>query len=299
MAEEPRFRIRGESEATALPVTRLVTVQTARRLVPGSGRASDGETRLAADEVVRVTLTNGFALWTRADDLVRERGQQTATRGVAIDRNTAWELDTRPPEQARGATRGGWGLGVSVLDCFGVDLKDQSIRPLGERLEEHQLQGQLPGLYHCALGDSFALTPVTAETPIAVDQGPLLVFIHGTGSSCQGSFGALWAGSTAATAAREDLSRRYGTRALAWEHRSLTESPIVNALGLVRALPAGAQLHLVTHSRGGLVGELLCLGERDRAIDPLQPDLLDTLFAADHTLAAQLGLSPLAACRRR
>jgi len=295
MAENPMVRVRGDSQAVALPATGRVAVQTARRLVPGGGRTSGGETRLAADEVLRVTLTNGFALWIRADDLVRERGHQTATRGGAIDWDTAWELDTRPPAQAHGATRGGWGLGVSILDCFDVDLKDQRIRTLGERLEEHQLQGQLPGLYHCALGDTFALTPVTAETPIVVDQGPLLVFIHGTGSSCRGSFGALWAGSTAATAAREDLSRRYGTRALAWEHRSLTESPIVNALELVRALPAGAQLHLVTHSRGGLVGELLCLGERDRATDPLQPHLLDTLFAADHTLAAQLGLNPLAA----
>ena len=66
-------------------------------------------------------------------------------------------------------------------------------------------------------------------------------------------------------------------------------------LGTGPALPAGADLHLLTHSRGGLVGELLCLAERDRATDPLRPDLLDTLFAADRTLAPQLGLGPLAA----
>ena len=54
---------------------------------------------------------------------------------------------------------------------------------------------------------------------------------------------------------------RYGDNIFAFEHRSLTESPIQNALELAEALPKGAELHLVTHSRGGMVGDLIALGQ--------------------------------------
>ncbi|HZT54950.1 MAG TPA: hypothetical protein VFA35_01900, partial [Burkholderiaceae bacterium] len=50
---------------------------------------------------------------------------------------------------------------------------------------------------------------------------------------------------------------RYKNRVYALDHPTLGESPITNALALVKALPAGARLHLVTHSRGGLVAEVL------------------------------------------
>ena len=50
------------------------------------------------------------------------------------------------------------------------------------------------------------------------------------------------------------------TRIVGLNHRTLSESPAQNALALVKQLPANARLHLLTHSRGGLVGELLALG---------------------------------------
>ena len=295
MAADQTFRIRGEEQGAERPATRRVAVAQARRILPGSRRGGGaGEITLVADEVLRLTLSNGCVLWTRADDLVRERGRQGVSRGG----EATWELDTRPPERGRGTTRGWLGLGIAVLDCFGIDLKGQTAVGLGRLLEERQLQGQAPGLYRCDLGDTFALSPLTPDAPVPADQGPILLFIHGTGSSCQGSFGALWdLECRPARAARDELARRYGRRALAWEHRSLTQSPILNVLELVleliRVLPEGADLHLVTHSRGGLIGELLCLAERERVTDPLRPDLLDTLFAADHTIAEQSGLGPL------
>jgi CHAT domain-containing protein/pimeloyl-ACP methyl ester carboxylesterase len=91
-------------------------------------------------------------------------------------------------------------------------------------------------------------------------QGPLLVFIHGTGSNGAGSFGDLQETS------EEDwraLRATYGERIYTFEHYTFSESPIDNALALARILPAGARIHLVTHSRGGLVGDLLCLRQVD------------------------------------
>jgi len=142
------------------------------------------------------------------------------------------------------------------------------------------------------------MSPVGETTPGVASGRPVLVFLHGTMSSFAGSFKDLASGATdeggqSARALRALLADRYAAEVYAWEHRTLTESPIENALALIDALPADTELHLITHSRGGLVGELLCLAQRDKHDDPLRTDQIDHLFAADHTVAEQLGLGPL------
>jgi hypothetical protein len=58
-------------------------------------------------------------------------------------------------------------------------------------------------------------------------------------------------------------SSGYGDRVYALDHLTLSRSPLENALTLVSALPVGARVHLVTHSRGGLVAEALVRGSAD------------------------------------
>ena len=283
-----RYRIRGTVSDAATPDAGAgVAVLHGRRLIPGRARDGvTGELEVAADEVVRIELDNGFVLWSRADDLVREHGH----RSVSRDGDSAWEFDALDTAATAPASRGLLGLGIRVLDFFGIDLKKKSAAALGKWFEEKRL-GRPPGVYHCTL-DAFALTPLAARAAIAADAGPLLVFLHGTGSSCEGSFGGLWdAANREGAALRRRLTARYGERVFALEHRSLTESPISNALALAKRLPKGAELHLVSHSRGGMVGELMCLGEC-RGLDAVI-GRLDELFAADRTLAEQIGLGAL------
>ncbi len=54
-----------------------------------------------------------------------------------------------------------------------------------------------------------------------------------------------------------------------YEHRTFSQSPVENALELVEFLPKNVKLSVLTHSRGGLVGDLLCLGRNinDSIID--------------------------------
>ena len=84
--------------------------------------------------------------------------------------------------------------------------------------------------------------------------GPMLVFIHGTFSDTQGTFGKLWTNHPQRVRA---LFSFYGNRVYGLDHPTLGVSPIANAVTLARALPEGARLCLVTHSRGGLVAEVL------------------------------------------
>lgn len=295
---QAHYLIRGSArdvETERRSTGELVSVRRARRLAPG--RTRDGaidELEVAADEIVRIELDNGFVLWSRADDMVREHGRQALSR----DGTQAWEFDRLTPQRAQAGTargeRGLMGLGIKALEFFGVDLKETVASKLGAWIEDKQLTDYPPRLYRCALDDRFELRPLTAREPIPADKGPLLIFLHGTASSVEGSFGKLWAdGNLEGKKTRDGLKARYGDRVFALQHRSLTESPIANALALLEQTPEGAELHLVSHSRGGLVGELLCLGDCENLEEALSAERIEKLFAADRTLAEQIGLSPL------
>lgn len=301
------FRIRGNFSAPE-PATRRTastnapaTVLSHRLLTPGRARDGvTGELDVAADEVVRIELDNGFELWTRADALVREHGRRSLER----DGGDAWEFDTlgdtlatplapTSGDASRGE-RGALGLGIRVLEFFGIRVEEKAATKLGRWFEDRKLEGGKPGLHALSLDGAFALSPLSDKALLPATADPLLILLHGTASSTQGSFGKLWAADNAAGLdARTRLAAAYAGRAFAFEHRSLTESPVVNALALVRRLPKGAQLHLVSHSRGGLVGELLCLGQCEGVATQLDPGRLTQLFAADRTIAEQLGLLPL------
>ena len=293
------FRIRGtpvtqEHTARLAPAGEAAVV-IERRLLLSPGRARDGVTaehEVPADEVVRIELDNGFELWTRADTLVREHGR----RSLARDGGDAWEFDDLAPasvDASRGE-RGLVGLGIRVLEFFGVSVEEKAARKLGEWFEGRTLAGGKAGLHALDFDGGFALEAIADGTTLPASADPTLIFLHGTASSTEGSFGKLWAADNGtARDARARLATAYRGRSFAYEHRSLTESPVANALALVRRLPEGARLHLVSHSRGGLVGELLCLGQCEGVEQLLDKALVRELFAADRTIAAQLGLLPL------
>jgi hypothetical protein len=66
------------------------------------------------------------------------------------------------------------------------------------------------------------------------------------------------AGHAAAVArARDPAPAPRGQRVFALDHPTMSQSPIANALTLVKAMPKGARMHLLTHSRGGVVAEVL------------------------------------------
>ena len=114
------------------------------------------------------------------------------------------------------------------------------------------------GLFRLKPDGSFG-EQITAELP--ADPQTYLVFIHGTASSTQGSFHGFWDDPVKKQPTDEwkALLKTYGNRILALEHRTLSVSPAQNTLDLVRLLPPKATIHVITHSRGGLVGELLGL----------------------------------------
>ena len=119
-----------------------VTVSSARRLrVGGAARDAAGAAALvdvAADDAVCVEYENGIKLWMRADDLLRDRGRQAASRSGEA---AAWEIDTAPrlgsirDDAGVSADRGVVGLGIKVLEFFGVKVAATSARVFGDKFE--------------------------------------------------------------------------------------------------------------------------------------------------------------------
>lgn len=125
---------------------------------------------------------------------------------------------------------------------------------------ESRLEGE-PGLYRwhdkqIQLTDRVAADDKELATA-AKNKEHILIFIHGTGANTSSSFGDLR--SENQEVSWDALTRPFNKRVYSFEHRTLSESPLDNALQLAKALPKGCHFSLVTHSRGGLVGDLMCL----------------------------------------
>ena len=175
-------------------------------------------------------------------------------------------------DAAKGAMTNAAEVGVSWLGAKALmwAIEDKLDRPAG-RLYAWRGDGELT-----AAGAGF--DPETDTGPAADETRPMLVFIHGTGSSTLGSFGDLQRSDRALWSV---LEHAFPGGIYGFEHRSLSESPIDNALQLLRALPPRAQVSFVSHSRGGLVADLLCLADIERSIDAYHYEFPASALADD------------------
>jgi hypothetical protein len=222
-----------------------VTQKKAYRIEGGRAAEKPAEVQDArADDVIEIELEGGLKLWTTVERFEKDFGRKVrGEEGVM----------TVPAELSLGGPSRGWGSWVlKGLRLFNVDLAGMAANKIAEKLEERIK----PGLYRCLPGDTFALGPM--EKARIPKGNPILIFIHGTASSTEGSFGGLWGEPNRQI--RRAIFQQYNDHVYAFEHRTLSESPLENAVEILQNVSEGANLHLVTHSRGGLVGELICRG---------------------------------------
>lgn len=260
----------------------------------GALRSAGEPQRLVAvpgEDVVALHITGGPVLVlhpAHARDLLLAQAAAAPTRGKAPAAPKVGE--GAPPSEVRvtaplrwhgqeaGSTTRGL-LGDVVLGAIEVItglVKDQAVALAASQVVQHVDAQVDAGLYALAPESLGKLKgqgrKVTPQHPIAPAAQPLLVLIHGTFVETTSTFGKLWALHPGLV---RTLFAHYGNQVYALDHETLGKSPIANALTLVEALPAGAQLHLVTHSRGGLVAEVLArlahqrtVGDADLAFFP-------------------------------
>ncbi|MGH6622425.1 MAG: DUF7379 domain-containing protein, partial [Burkholderiaceae bacterium] len=262
-----------------------VTVVSAFSLSPSARARAEVPQKVDVehDDILEIEVDGGFTLWTsvaryRAD---QEALHPAAERGGPVD----FSVIPRPREAERGASE--WvasalrilrlrdgSLASEIADPtrwaefaqeFGLDKVAQAGAWVTTKFLIWLIERRLPlaeGLYRWADATRSPAdkTPVTTASFSGIDsEQPILVFIHGTASTTLGSFGALLDANPGAQSDWVTLSDAFGGHVYAYDHRTLSASPIENALRLARSLPDGARVSLITHSRGGLVGDLLCL----------------------------------------
>ncbi|HEY7338348.1 MAG TPA: CHAT domain-containing protein [Bryobacteraceae bacterium] len=202
------------------------------------------------DSIVRVEYESGLFEYLRLDQFRDQLGVSRAEGPARVP--TALDRGAIP---GRGATE--WTL--KALHVFGINPVDAAAEKSADLIVKHFDEKLDTGLFRLAADGAFK---EKIARPLAADPRPQLIFIHGTASSTQGSFSGFWRDGKTKQATREwhNLLKVYEDRIFALEHATLSVSPAHNALDLIALLPPKANLHVITHSRGGLVGELLGFG---------------------------------------
>ncbi|MBT2747300.1 MULTISPECIES: CHAT domain-containing protein [unclassified Lysobacter] len=207
----------------------------------------------AGEQIVGIDLGEGVSLFTGSQDLPAQLDGEIASRSTGSPLRLKSEASLE---------RGGGDLMVHALRIMDVNIDDwlgpvkdmaadAIAREVARRIDHRPLEGRDGlGLWRTDERTPYASAGMSERSP-----EPALVMLHGFFSNARGSFGGLWEPAGAPTL--EALRRRYGEAMLAFDHCTLGESPVRNALDLARALPEGQELHLLAYSRGGLVGELL------------------------------------------
>lgn len=228
-------------------------------------RGAIGEVSVSAEpglDIVAVHIANGPVLLLHpetARDLFRAQSgaaQRGSANGVHVFAELQWDGLENQNLPTRGATRGVIGkvfVGlIQIITGAGSEAAADVATDLIVKRVDNQVD---PGLYRLdakVLNRLKGTQPVQTED-IVVGAKPMLVLLHGTFSNTHSGFGELWSKHPAKVAS---LFQSY-SGVFALEHSTLGASPIQNAMDLANILPPGADVHLLSHSRGGLVGEVL------------------------------------------
>ena len=267
MAKDITFIVPGQSQA-ASPAALGLRGQVSASVRVGARRGVGDSVRLVArpgEDVVVLSITNGPTLVLHpqdARDLMRAQavpGTRAATDdgdAVSVPAQLGWPGLEAGASQ--GATRGWMGqVLLGAIDVIKGLVVDHGVT-IVSALATKKLDGRVEaGVYELSASE---LQPLKGSgrkrdsVNAAADGGPMLVMVHGTFVDTVSTFGKLW---TLHPGVVARLFAHYGGRVYALDHPTMGASPIANALTLVRAMPKGARLHLLTHSRGGVVAEVL------------------------------------------
>lgn len=272
-AAEPAVKlpVRGRSEQpqqTPMPLQGHASAHV-KEAARDDGSSSAGPVRLSAtpgEDVVVMEVAGGPQLVLHPD--------------------AAQQMVTAPQQAKRGFLGGLLMSAVSVVTGLSGDAGASLLA--SEAVQ--RIDGQVdPGVYRLA---AETLAPLKGSggrlASLPPCREPQLVLMHGELVDTAATFGGLWSSHPQLV---RQLFDAYAGEVYAHEHATLGESPISNALQLAQTCASGARLHLLAHSRGGLVAEVLARACSERPINDAD---LHALQALPHDRTALLELSRLA-----
>ncbi|MBT8185185.1 MAG: hypothetical protein KJN76_10105, partial [Eudoraea sp.] len=157
-------------------------------------------------------------------------------------------------------------LALKLLKVLAKKTLSEGVQALAQKLENENLKNGIPkenklwknGFEQQYLNEGAGLFTINRQFDFGRFKetrkgSPYFLFIHGTNSDTRGAFGGL----QESAAVWKTIHDTYGSNVIAFQHRTLTESPLENAVKLAKQLPNNIELHIISHSRGGIVGDIL------------------------------------------
>ena len=172
--------------------------------------------------------------------------------------------------QYTGETRGLFSnLKISIISFFKSEGTKATVKELAALIDRYRVPNE--GLFQISSG-----LKKNAAVSYRGDK-PYLLLLHGTMSNTMGAFGELNTHQSL-----NNLLSHYDGCILAYEHYTLSKSPIGNALHLVSKLPKKINLHILSHSRGGIIGDILCRFDPDMNSAGFSDDEINYLEASEY-----------------
>jgi pimeloyl-ACP methyl ester carboxylesterase len=197
---------------------------------------------------------NGITTWAFAEEAARTPASRggSGTRLFHVERHPG-----PPPEPGEVASRSIFGeVGKQLLKVVAFPIGQAVGRAANNFVLDWETKNQGYGIRDFS-PSVFRATPTYFDSDALrwekLAKGRTLLFIHGTFSRAHGAFGAFPVDRMA------QLRELYEDRIIAFDHLSLSRSPIENIEWLIDAIPEGRSLDVdvVCHSRGGLVARAL------------------------------------------
>ena len=193
------------------------------------------------DDLLAIQFTDNTEWIGHPEDIQELYGKQVLEKRSGKEEDYLFETHITSNEQSRGY------VSRAVVKLFSVfstkTVAKLSMTQLGKTYDQ-KVQPH-PGLYQ--MSSDFKLEPFKKSA-----NTHYLLFVHGTLSTTIDAFIGL-----KNTSVWQEMSALYGTHILALEHYTLSQSPLQNALDFLQACPDDCTLDILSHSRGGLVADIL------------------------------------------
>jgi pimeloyl-ACP methyl ester carboxylesterase len=192
--------------------------------------------RAGREQAVLSIDEHGIATWHFAQPAKRgRRGAPERTRTYRVPRIAAEvEGDRRFP-----------GLG-KLIKVVTFPIAQAVGKAARFKVREWDAQRHPPRIRR--FGPDGSLTALDDAAWKKLEQGPVLLFVHGTFSTTDGAFKSLPRDTL------KELNQRYGGRVIAYDHPTIADDPMTNAAVFLQQVGnRKLQVDVVCHSRGGLV----------------------------------------------
>lgn len=250
-----------------VPQSDYLTSDDIHEIVDFSVESFDlGETRAASkgqyydigdDDVIEFEYEDGIIDFLTKEDL-QQRKNDKATRGIepAIDPDSddevVWIANSISIDSA---DRGIKDLLVKSLRIFKIKDKPAqlAVDVIAKKVDNKNVPRAKNGLFYC---NKEAVTLDRRFSKSSTDtKEAYLLLIHGFASTIEQSFGGLSQSDGGET--WKVLWKKYPGRLIAFNHQSITKSPLENAADLIDGLAKEMTIDLLSFSRGGLVAEII------------------------------------------